>query len=229
MVEERVTNIAATMASMDTAPTIEQVFPRIQVQRSDDDTPYPITGLIRGLEVLVGVDTPHSVKLVPDLERIADLGFGTLDEVMAAAFANLDGLPIPDPQVVTSDDGAVTVCIFEFEDYFGASRLLTLPRVVHDRIGPAPFGVLAAIPDRQCLMVVVLDEGPALPALSWFSSLVQETFDDTHGPISAFVYHQRGDGPVEPVARRRNDGALQIAVTEHFTAERVQGADPEPS
>lgn len=223
VVEERVTNIAATMASMDTAPTIEQMFPRLQVQRSDDDTPYPITGLVRGLEVLVGIDTPHSVKLVPDLEHVVDLGLGSLEEVMAAAFANLDGLPIPYPEVVTSEEGAITVCIFEFEDYFGASRLLTLPRVVHDRIGDAPFGVLAAIPDRQCLMVVVLDDGPALPALSWFSGLVRETFDDTHGPISAFVYHQCGDGPVEPVARRHKDGTLQIAVSEHFTAERVQG------
>ena len=69
---------------------------------------------------------------------------------------------------------------------------------------------------------------PALPAVSWLSGLVQDTFDDTHGPISAFVYHQLGDGPVEPVARRRSDGALQIAVTEHFTAERVQGEGDEP-
>lgn len=208
-----------------------------------------MTGLIEGLELVLAVDTPHSVAMVGDLAQLAHLG--TLDTLLAVALENLAALPDPAPEFIelggvdAASDGAgpdgdgrpgggggtdggetpPVVQLFEFDDYFGASRLLTLSAFVERNIGPAPHGVLAAIPDRHCLLVLVLDDSPALDRVNRLAAVADDLYRTSAGPVTPDVYFQLGDGPAEPVAHLRDDGSLYVRATERFGLGRLMGVD----
>ncbi|RUP40360.1 MAG: hypothetical protein EKK60_03970 [Gordonia sp. (in: high G+C Gram-positive bacteria)] len=225
IVDERIGHIGEVLSSEDKAPTLDRLYPRLRVQQSNGQADYPLTGVIDGLEVLLAIDSPRSVSLVQDPRQLAPLG--PLERLFAAAEENLAALPVPapDPVEVEAGDRPLTIFAFEFDDYFGASRLLHVADLVREHIGPAPHGVVASIPDRQVLMIAVLDEGPALGTINTFASVTQGVYDSADGPVSREVYYQRDDNPAQPIAHLQDDDTVYVKVTEQLHVNQIFGGD----
>lgn len=229
VIDERVRGFVEMLAGRDDEIDRGRLYPRLRLREPNAETRdgYPITTLIEGLELLLAVDNPHTVTMLTEPGCLAELG--GVAELLAVAMANLKTLPTPQPAVVSlggdDADEPLVVHVFETEDYFGASRLLRLPELVHEMIGAAPNGVLAAIPDRQCLLVMILGDGPALNAVNRYACVVQDIYDSTGGPVSPQVYVQSGDGPVEPVAHIQGDSSLYARATGRFDMDRLVCAE----
>lgn len=225
IVDERIAHIGELLASEDAEPTVDQLYPRLRVQQSDVGADYPLTGVIDGLEVLLAIDSPRSVSLVQNPAQLTALG--PLEHLFAAAEQNLAALPVPAPEPieVEADDQPLTIYVFEFEDYFGASRLLHLAELVREHIGPAPYGVVASIPDRQALMVAILDEGPVLGTINTFVNMTQNVYDSADGPISREVYYQRDDNAPEPIAHLQDNDTVYVKVTDQLQVNQIFGGD----
>ena len=73
---------------------------------------------------------------------------------------------------------------------YGASRALVLDTVLREslRVPHAPYGVLAALPARDSLMVHVIEDLSVIPALGMMLGLAARSYARDPGPLSPEVY-----------------------------------------
>ncbi|WP_319458141.1 MULTISPECIES: hypothetical protein [unclassified Mycobacterium] len=199
------------------------VYPRVRLARGDTETDYPVRGMVDGLEVVLALDHPHVVSELESLEYVADLGPWPV--LWAAAMENLRALPDPHHEIVDveRDHGALPLHAFQFEDYFGPSRILMLREFVRPYFPNLRSGLLVAIPDRHTVLAVVVDDG-ALVACGELAAIAQNLFETSPGAITPSVYYLGSDDSVSMVAYLTEDGSTYVKPTAEL-AEVILGAN----
>lgn len=89
---------------------------------------------------------------------------------------------------------------------FAASRALVLETVLKEslEVESPPFGVLAAVPVRDLLLVHVITDLSVIPALGMMMSLTARIHAEQPGPLSPWVYLATPDG-WHPAVEHTND------------------------
>ncbi|WP_152360335.1 hypothetical protein [Microlunatus speluncae] len=133
------------------------------------------------------------------VDSLARLPLG-LDELYEQGQANTDAVPVDHREDL---DGIVRT--LEGESFFIASKAANFPALTSTLIGPAPFGVVFAIPNRHLLLYSTPDPN------DWMESAVavteiaagvcaDEELDHPGGVISPDSFYWAPDGTVEPLA-----------------------------
>jgi hypothetical protein len=124
-----------------------------------------------GLVEAMCVDLPTTVKTVGD-EMLAG---SDVAELRMIARRNLQAEAIDSIEEVKAG-----IVLAEGQSLFVASQLLN-PEFVSERIGPAPLGFVAAIPDRHILFHHVVTGAASVPAITELSGIVSR-IDRDHRP-----------------------------------------------
>ncbi|MGZ0148886.1 hypothetical protein ACXJJ3_17560 [Kribbella sp. WER1] len=115
----------------------------------------------------------------------ADLGVSRTD---ADRFGLANLRRLEDDVTYLGDEGARIA--FVSGTGYGASRALVLDTVLREslEVEHAPFGVLAAVPARDNLMLHVIEDLSMIPALGLMLSLAARSYARDPGPLSPDVY-----------------------------------------
>lgn len=164
--------------------------------------------LVDDLVVCAAIDYPDSVSTLLRADEL-----GGWDVLGPYATAGLGRLPAPDHASIA--DGNVHV--FASEDFFGASRLLILDDLLAAAgLGPAPHGVLVAVPDRHAVLVHVLRDASVVDAVHTMTG-VARVRQDRPGAVSPHVYFRGPDGTLQRITSAGPDG-IQVRVDGAFAA-----------
>lgn len=163
--------------------------------------------LLDPLYVLPAVDLPDVVSTIMDPDA-----FGGWDAIWPVAMANLRALPLPDHQTLA--EGAVHV--FLTDDFFGATRLLDVDRLL-DEVGapPAPRHLLVTVPNRHVLAVVVLQPDDPHAALEVLAQIGHGELDRP-GALIPDVLYRGPDGLLQRISSTREDGTVDVVVEGAF-------------
>jgi hypothetical protein len=184
------------------------VYPRIRRSRGDQASDYP-RRITDDIEVVLAVDYPHVVAEFDSLDELSHLG--SADELWQLAFRNLRALPLPAEELIESDGESIssTIHAFQFDDYFGPSRLLLGNEFLCGYLTPNPFGLLVAIPDRHTMLVAAVTDN-ALLQCGELASITQSLYETSPGATSPSVYHLDTGGDIAEVAYITPDGSTYV-------------------
>jgi len=145
--------------------------------------------LAPGLVEVLALDLPDSVAVFRD-EHVE--ACGGLLALRAVGRVNLAAEPIDQHKILNTPEGA-ELHAFTGNSMFVASKVLLLEDLLSEVLGiaEAPDGVLVAMPNRHELMLHVLRDATAMPALDILAAYTPATFAETPGPLSPFVYWWR--------------------------------------
>lgn len=208
---------------------LSQLHLRVRPQ-GGQQADYPFRDKIDGLEVVFAIDYPQYVTELDKLEMISHLG--DLDLLIVSAYRNLHALPEPEHQIVPVDRGDETYAlhVFQFDDYFGPSRILYLSQFVEPYIEHAPHGLLVIIPDRHTLAVQVVDER-AMMAAGAMADIAQNLYETSPGATTPNVYHLSTDGSLTLVAyvtEMDGDQAIYLAPNAELSSVMFGATDRTP-
>lgn len=134
---------------------------------------------------LVSVPSTEEDGVVTMYLRPADLGL-TWAEAERFGLANLRRL---EDQVEFIDDDGLRFAVVTGNGY-AASRALVLDSVLRDtlHLETTPYGVLAAVPVRDTLLLHVIEDLTVIPALGVLLNLAARSHARDPGPLSPEVY-----------------------------------------
>lgn len=162
--------------------------------RPDDDLAYA-RPFAPGIRSVLCLDTPTAVSTLTT-DALADLPLG-LDELYAQGQANTDAEP-------TDDEDAIDhlVRTLEGESFFIAAKAANFAALTSTVIGPAPLGVVFALPNRHLLLYAIADQADGMEAAVAVTEVAaavcsDEEFDHPGGIISSSSYYCAPDGTVE--------------------------------
>lgn len=160
------------------------------------------------LVLLPAYDRADVVRTVTEPARL-----GGWDVIWPVALENLRRLPRPHHTVLTPRSRpGVQAHVFEFADWFGASRALIADELLADvpDVGPPRHGLLVATPNRSTVLVHVIDGPDIDPALAYLAFVADQLCAPEAGPLSRVVSYRDGFGPVQPVAWLDEQRELRI-------------------
>jgi hypothetical protein len=134
---------------------------------------------------LVSVASTEDDGVVTMYLRPTDLGL-TWSEAERYGLANLRRLK---DQVEFVDDDDLRFAVVTSNGY-AASRALVLDTVLHDtlHLETAPYGMLAAVPARDTLLLHVIEDLTVIPALGVLLNLAARSYARDPGPLSPEIY-----------------------------------------
>jgi hypothetical protein len=177
-------------------PTYDRLYPRIR--RGSAGGTYP-RRVADGLEAVLAVADSHRATILETVDAL-----GPLDDLWAAALANLRALPPPHHDVVDSDSEPITlpIHVLEFEDFFGPSRLMIGTTFLAHYVPSGPAGLLVAIPDRHTLLVSPATDDVVLRHEE-LAATARELHELGAGAVSPRVYHLDADDQLTEVPATR--------------------------
>jgi len=142
--------------------------------------------LAPGLVEVLALDLPDSVAVFRD-EHVQ--ACGGLSALRAVGMVNLGAEPVDHHKVLNTPEGA-ELHAFTGNSMFVASKALLLEDLLSEILDVAdtPDGVLLALPNRHELVLHVLCDATAVHALHALAGYTAETFAESPGPLSPFVY-----------------------------------------
>ena len=145
--------------------------------------------LAPGLVEVLALDLPDSVAVFRD-EHVE--ACGSLPALRAAGMVNLAAEPVDHHKVMRTPQGA-QLHAFTGDSMFVASKVLLLEDLLGEvlDVTETPDGVLVAMPNRHELVLHVPRDASAVHALHTLAGYTAETFAQTPGPLSPFVYWWR--------------------------------------
>lgn len=217
-VRERLGNqLAAQSAPSEGPADPRSIFVRLHdVSRLPARPEYEPIEIFPGIVAILAVDRPEAVEQVfTGLEIIGNDVARAYDD----AVGNILDLPVPEHaqvQIVENNPNSV-VHIFQTDDYFGASRVLIMPRLLEAMVGESipPDGVLVVIPNRDTLVVHLMKDASVQDVIPRLLLLGHDQCESMPGPISPLVYHmnQGMDGSV--FARLGPEGKVKVEAEPH--------------
>jgi hypothetical protein len=165
--------------------------------------------LAPGLVEVLALDLPDSVAVFRD-EHVESCG-GLL-ALRAVGMVNLAAEPVEHHKVVHTPEGA-ELHAFTGNSMFVASKVLLLEQLLGEVVGltETPDGVLVALPNRHELVLHVPRDASAVHALHTLAAYTAETFAETPGPLSPFVYWWR-KGTFIQVTDTDSAGGIRVDV-----------------
>ena len=147
-----------------------------------------------GLVLALGVDYPETVSTLGS-EAVAALPLG-VDELFDIGQRNTDAEPIDENSEVT--DG---IWSLSGSSLFIASKVTAMENLIGPTLGPAPYGVVFAVPHRSLIFYTVPRDEQSILQVSTLAQLVATMAADTDahlpgGLLSSGVYHWI-DGTIE--------------------------------
>ncbi|MGV0814910.1 hypothetical protein ABQF34_23345 [Mycolicibacterium boenickei] len=194
------------------ATQLHMLYPRIRRQHNGRSTDYALEPA-DGIEVVLAVDYPMYVTELDTLDDVASLG--APEYLWMTALANLRALPVPDHELVELDEGPLPVALhaFQFEDYFGPSRLLLRNEFSRHYLPPSEHGFLVIIPDRHTLAATPLAKDVVLQC-NRLAAIAQSLYETSPGATSPSVYHLDIDDTIDEVAYISADDSVYIRLNE---------------
>ena len=165
--------------------------------------------LAPGLVEVLALDLPDSVAVFRD-EHVESCG--GLPALRAVGMVNLAREPVDHHKVVNTPEGA-ELHAFTGNSMFVASKVLLLEDLLGDVLGltETPDGVLVALPNRHELVLHVPRDASAVHALHTLAGYTAETFAETPGPLSPYVYWWR-KGTFVQITDADSTGAVRVDV-----------------
>lgn len=200
----------------DAPPDPGKVLVKLRMREDMPNQPeYEPLEPVPGVVALVAIDEPTVV-----VESLAlPEGIPDIPTALRLARANLVELPAPEhvTRLLDEDDPSSRVHLFITEDFFGASRLLVLDRLLTSvGVTPGPGGLLVALPSRHVLAVHPMSGPGVVSAMNWLVRLAEEDSATAPGPISPHVYHLAHDGRTSRVTRPGESGGHAVMVEGAF-------------
>ena len=134
-------------------------------------------------------------------------------------------------RAVTVDEGGLRITFINGAGY-AASRALVLDTVLREtlHLEPPPYGVLAALPARDTLMLHVIQDLGMIPALGLMIRLAARSYSRDPGPLSPDVYLVTPDLTWHPATITSADHdplrlSPHLEALAHLLAVREQKAD----
>lgn len=175
---------------------------------------YPVLEPLPGVLANLAIDGASNViELFSDPERhgIASVATGYLN-----ARANIRALPLPKHLLIKPDqrDPSSFVHVFIADDFFGASRVIELPDLLHRtlRASIPPAGALVAVPNRHMLAVHLMTGPSVVAASKALAQFALEECEPRPGPVSPHVYHLTPALTATQFTRRGDDGVWRLEV-----------------
>jgi hypothetical protein len=168
-----------------------------------------------GVLKLLAIDYPDRVETLPgdSLEKLAI----SVDEMYSQGQLNTDAEPIDE-----HNQAAAGIYALEGESFFISSKAANMAHLVTTVIGPAPFGVAFAIPNRSLLVYSVLpgtvDVEATVQLVNELTQIVVHLTEDEArhlgGVVSRNSYYWAPDGTIEelgtPSEANSKDHAIVI-------------------
>ena len=238
LVQDHVVTILRAVDAPDpfTGATFERVRART-VCRIYDHASLPdpllhsyVRELAPGLVEVLALDLPDSVAVFRD-EHVE--ACGGLPALRAMGMVNLAAEPVDHHKILHTPEGA-ELHAFTGNSMFVASKALLLEDLLSEvfDITDTPDGVLVALPNRHELVLHVLRDATAVHALYTLVGYTAETFAETPGPLSPFVYWWR-KGTFTQVTDTDESGAFRVVVVAELgevlaRLATVEGPEPGP-
>ncbi len=180
---------------------------------------YPRRQVCSGLVVAPVLDLTHSLG---SLEREDIAAWGVDEgELFDVALENLRAEPHGDWRPVHLGE-QMTALMLTDASLFTASRLLTLQELLP---GPAPHGVLVAVPHGHLLAAHVIADLSVLGVIGQLAQICTREYAEETGAISPSLYWWRA-GAITEIPYQFEDGRLSLAAPPAFTALLGQLATP---
>ncbi|MGD8169996.1 hypothetical protein ACEXOS_022510 [Herbiconiux sp. P16] len=195
---------------------------RTRLVRHFDDDPFPIDvayarPFAPGLVLALCIDNPEAVATL-NSSTVAELAIG-LDEAYRVGQANTDGEPIAEHSELGGD-----IWLVGGESLFIASKAAGFDVVLDRFSGPAPLGVVFAVPQRSLLVYLVPSRPDHVGSIGRMMHVVDRIARDAEttmpgGLLSADLFYRSADGEVERIGGRQPDSQnLAIDATGRFGA-----------
>jgi hypothetical protein len=187
-----------------------------------------VRDLAPGLVEVLALDLPDSVAVFRD-EHVE--ACGGLPALRAIGMINLAAEPVDQHKVLHTPEGA-DLHAFTGNSMFVASKVLLLEVLLSEALGITETldGVLVALPNRHELVLHILRDANAVHALHALAGYTAETFVETPGPLTPFVYWWR-KGNLLQVTDLDATGTVRVEVTAELgeVLARLAAVDrPEP-
>lgn len=212
MVDHHIGVFADLKAQRPAGPQLHMLYPRIRRRRGERTCHYALEPAA-GIEVVLAVDYPHYLTELESLDDVASLG--APEELWATALANLRTLPDPRYELVELDADSLPVELhaFQFEDYFGPSRLLLGHELLRRYLPRARHGYFIMIPDRHTLAVTPVTK-EVVPQCNRLATIAQSLYESSPGATSPAVYHLGDADIIEEVAYITAENSAYIRLNE---------------
>lgn len=142
--------------------------------------------------------------------------YGGLDTLRRTGRDNLADLPVEQREMIETPEGG-SFRVLLGQSSFTASRILTLERLVSQLfLDPAmPYGVLAAVPNRNEVAVHIIKDDTAIPTIVNLATFARLRSSSAPGPLSPHVYWVTPDR-FEQVGGLDDEGRFQILYSPEF-------------
>lgn len=186
---------------------------RVQLISADhamgDDLSYAPEWAPGILKVLC-LDTPATVSTLTT-DALADLPL-TVDELYRQGQANTDAEPVDDQIEIDQAVRGLTG-----DSFFIAAKTANFGALA-EQIGPAPYGIVFALPNRHLLVYSVLDQEDWLESAAGVTEVAyglstDDDLDHPGGIISADSYYWAPDGTIERLGGQVLDPAGEPSLT----------------
>ncbi len=220
----------AGMVAADKVPpptSLEEAAPLLLPKlRAVQDLPHPAPAyapeVLPGIRLVLVLRYPsHVTELLADDAIDA---FGSWAAVRSVALANMRRLPPPTISDVSADGDRpdATVHILQYDDSFGASRVLVLAELLAEIGVERPtHGVLFAVPNRHTLMVHVLRGEGVVAVLRMLVDLVRAENASQPAPVSPHLYYWVDGQSAEQVSTIDDDGSSCVLMTASLAEDLV--------
>lgn len=175
---------------------------------------------------LVELPSVHVQRAVIPMRPCDIEQFGGLDALRRTGWDNLANLPVEQREMIETPEGG-SFRVLLGQSSFTASRILTLERLVAQLyLDPAmPYGVLAAVPNRNEVAVHVIKDETAVPTIVNLATFARLRSASAPGLISPHVYWVTPDR-FEQVGGLDKDGRFHVLHSPDFrdTMDRMLAA-----
>ncbi len=181
----------------------ERVFPRLHERAGlpPERVPGHAVDFSDDVVELFNLDLPETVILLDDatVDRLGGRGRLrplALDHLRAG---------LADLAIQRFRTDAATIDVVSGDSMFAASSVLVLPDLLeHFELGPAPHGVVVAMPFRHQVLLHVIRDASVVESLSGLVSVAINGFGDGVGPLSPHAYWWH-DGVFEQLTHLEGD------------------------
>ncbi|GAB3134737.1 hypothetical protein GCM10027289_27220 [Tsukamurella serpentis] len=229
VVDAWITNLERIRDANDSEVTEANIYPRLvrSTPPADADTDYPFVGIVPGLSMIFAADYPTHVVELLAADHFTHLGSPV--EVGRIAVNNLHRLSVPEPQLVDLgiDGSSIPVVAFQFNDFFGPSRLLYAATFAQEHLSSAEHGHLVAAPTRDVLLFLPIDAEDLFDQVNVFASTVDSLYRSGPGSACEITYHLTSAGDLDAVAHLTADGRLYFRPNEDLAAKFFNLPEPE--
>ncbi|GAB3397691.1 hypothetical protein GCM10027515_02170 [Schumannella luteola] len=132
--------------------------------------------LAPGLVLALGIDFPDTVATLTGA-ALGDLAIG-LDEAYELGQRNADAEPIDERDALSSE-----ITILVGDSLFIATKVANMEHLVRTEVGPAPHGVIFAVPHRSLIALIVVRDAQSLVAVGQLKAVVDGFASGEYGPL----------------------------------------------